>query len=107
MRSVDKSKSNQYPEADRGLRYFIAQRDPMQLSNGEVKMSETSGKYDLSNKDLEAIAEGKSQEVPNVQFFGKTTFTIENAPIPKSIDAAIGAEKTINVQMKVRLDKNK
>jgi hypothetical protein len=40
-----------------------------------------------------------------VQFFGKTAFTIENAPIPKSIQDAIGVEKTITVQMKVKLEK--
>ena len=56
-------------------------------------------------EDLAAIAESKSEIVPNVQFFGKTAFTIENAPIPKSIGDSIGLEKTITVQMKVRLDK--
>lgn len=54
---------------------------------------------------LEAISQGESKIVPSVQFFGKTAFTIENAPIPKSINDAIGAEKTITVTMKVKIDK--
>jgi hypothetical protein len=59
----------------------------------------------MSPGDLEAISEARSEVVPNVQFFGKTAFTIENAPIPKSIQDAIGVEKTITVQMKVKLEK--
>lgn len=41
--------------------------------------------FELSAADLKAIASGKSVQVPSAKFFGKTTFTIENAPIPKSI----------------------
>lgn len=40
--------------------------------------------FELSPEDLRAIAAGKSVQVPSSKFFGKTTFTIENAPIPKS-----------------------
>jgi len=61
--------------------------------------------FNLSRNDLEQIAGQDSDVVPNVTFFGKTAFTIENAPIPKSVRDAIGVEKTITVQMKVRLDK--
>ncbi|MFZ5479046.1 MAG: hypothetical protein ACOZNI_19905 [Myxococcota bacterium] len=61
--------------------------------------------FEMTPEDLAAVSEGKSKAVPNVQFFGKTAFTIENAPIPKSIRDAIGVEKTITVQMKVRLDR--
>ena len=32
--------------------------------------------FQLNPEDLTAISEGKSQAVPNVQFFGKTAFTI-------------------------------
>lgn len=63
--------------------------------------------FELSDGDLKSIADAKSDVVPNVTFFGKTAFTIENAPIPKSIKDAIGAEKTITVTMKVRIDKPK
>lgn len=63
--------------------------------------------FELSNADLKSIADAKSDVVPNVTFFGKTAFTIENAPIPKSLKDAIGVEKTITVQMKVRIDKAK
>lgn len=41
--------------------------------------------FELSPQDLKAIASGKSLEVPSAKFFGKTIFTIENAPIPKSV----------------------
>ncbi|MBS0505249.1 MAG: hypothetical protein JSS55_15930 [Proteobacteria bacterium] len=41
--------------------------------------------FELSPDELRAIAAGKSVEVPSSVFFGKTTFTIENAPIPKSV----------------------
>lgn len=41
--------------------------------------------FELSAADLKAIASGKSVQVPSSKFFGKTVFTIENAPIPKSI----------------------
>jgi hypothetical protein len=51
------------------------------------------------------MSEAHSDIVPNVTFFGKSAFTIENAPIPKSIKDTIGVEKTITVQMKVRFDK--
>lgn len=61
--------------------------------------------FSLSKDDLEAISETNSEVVPNVQFFGKTAFTIENAPIPKSIRDTIGVEKTITIQMKVRMDR--
>lgn len=61
--------------------------------------------FNMSRGDLEGIAKNDSSVVPNVTFFGKTAFTIENAPIPKSVRDSIGVEKTITVQMKVRLDK--
>jgi hypothetical protein len=41
--------------------------------------------FELSPADLKAIASGKSVQIPSSKFFGKTAFTIENAPIPKSI----------------------
>ena len=41
--------------------------------------------FELSAEELKAIASGKSVEVPSAVFFGRTAFTIENAPIPKSI----------------------
>jgi hypothetical protein len=61
--------------------------------------------FEMSREDLEAVSEAQSEVVPNVQFFGKTAFTIENAPIPKSIRDTIGVEKTITVQIKVRMDR--
>jgi hypothetical protein len=61
--------------------------------------------FSLSRADLEEIAGGNSDTVPNVTFFGKTAFTIENAPIPKSIRDSVGLEKTITVQLKVKLDR--
>lgn len=45
--------------------------------------------FELSPADLKAIASGKSVQIPNAKFFGKTTFTIENAPIPKSINGHV------------------
>lgn len=48
--------------------------------------------FELSAEDLKAIAAGKSVEVPSSKFFGKTTFTIENAPIPKSIDDKVSIQ---------------
>ena len=50
--------------------------------------------FELSQDDLRAIASGKSVQVPNAKFFGKTTFTIENAPIPKSIDDTVTIQLT-------------
>lgn len=41
--------------------------------------------FELSPEDLKAIAAGNSVQVPSSKFFGKTVFTIENAPIPKSV----------------------
>jgi hypothetical protein len=41
--------------------------------------------FELSPADLKAIASGKSVKIASSKFFGKTAFTIENAPIPKSI----------------------
>ena len=41
--------------------------------------------FELSADELKAIAAGKSVEVPSSIFFGRTSFTIENAPIPKSV----------------------
>lgn len=41
--------------------------------------------FELSPDDIKAIASGKSVEIPSSKFFGKTLFTIENAPIPKSV----------------------
>jgi hypothetical protein len=74
----------------------------MSIDKGKT---ENKVEFGLSQDDMSAIAEGKSAVVPNVSFFGKTAFTIENAPIPKSIRDAIGVEKTITVQMKVKIDK--
>ncbi|KWD61900.1 hypothetical protein WL68_21050 [Burkholderia cepacia] len=45
--------------------------------------------FELSPEDLKAIASGKSVQISSAKFFGKTTFTIENAPIPKSITDAV------------------
>lgn len=42
--------------------------------------------FELSADDLKAIAAGNSVQVPSSTFFGKTAFTIENAPIPKSLN---------------------
>ncbi len=61
--------------------------------------------FSMSKGDLETISAAGSDVVPNVSFYGKTSFTIENAPIPKSIRDSIGVEKTVTVQMKVRLDR--
>ena len=61
--------------------------------------------FEMSRDDLEAHSEKPSEVTPNVVFFGKTAFTIENAPIPKSIEETLGVEKTITVQVKVRMDK--
>lgn len=41
--------------------------------------------FELSADDLKAIASGKAVQVSSEKFFGKTAFTIENAPIPKSM----------------------
>jgi hypothetical protein len=41
--------------------------------------------FQLSPEDLRAIASGKAVQVPSSTFFGSTLFTIENAPIPKSV----------------------
>ena len=60
-------------------------------------MAKENGKsieFELSPKDLRAIAAGKSVQVPNSDFFGKTTFTIENAPIPKSIGDTVTVQLT-------------
>ena len=62
--------------------------------------------FEMEPSDLAAISEAKSKIVPNVQFFGKTAFTIENAPVPKTINDAIGVTKTVTVQMKVKLDRD-
>jgi hypothetical protein len=48
-------------------------------------MSEKNIQFELSPDDLKAIAAGKSVQVPSSVFFGKTLFTIENAPIPKTV----------------------
>ncbi len=51
-------------------------------------MAKKAGKkveFQISKADLKAIAAGKSVRIPSSKFFGKTAFTIENAPIPKSI----------------------
>jgi hypothetical protein len=48
-------------------------------------MSDKNIQFELSADDLKAIAQGKSVQVPSSLFFGKTIFTIENAPIPKSV----------------------
>lgn len=69
-------------------------------------MADKTVSFQMSDADLEAISEAKSEVVPNVQFFGKTAFTIENAPIPKSVQDTIGVEKTVTVQFKVKMDKS-
>ena len=50
-----------------------------------TKETEKHVEFQLSQEDLKAIAEGKAVQVPSSVFFGKTSFTIENAPIPKSL----------------------
>jgi hypothetical protein len=72
----------------------------------EAKNPDQTAEFQMSRGDLEAIAAAPSNAVPNVQFFGKTAFTIENAPIPKSVNDTIGVEKTVTVTMKVRMDRN-
>ena len=52
--------------------------------------------FELSPEELKAIASGKSIEIPSSVFFGKTAFTIENAPIPKSVHDKV----TIKLEMK-------
>lgn len=54
--------------------------------------------FELSADDLKAIAAGQSVKIPSAKFFGKTAFTIENAPIPKSIND--------NVTVHIQLEKN-
>ena len=51
-----------------------------------AKKSPKKIEFALSQADLRAIAAGKSVKIPSSKFFGKTAFTIENAPIPKSIN---------------------
>jgi hypothetical protein len=49
---------------------------------------EITGKFQLSPEDLAAIAAAKSKVVPNVELtedVRKTPFTIENAPVAKSL----------------------
>lgn len=41
--------------------------------------------FEMTDTDLEQIAEAKSQVVPNLPELGKTAYTIENAPVAKSI----------------------
>lgn len=41
--------------------------------------------FDLSEEDLEAIAQNQSKVVPNLPTNERTPFTIENAPMAKSI----------------------
>jgi hypothetical protein len=55
--------------------------------------------FELSPEDLKAIASGRSVQIPSSKFFGKTTFTIDNAPIPKS------ANDKVTIQLHV--EKNK
>jgi hypothetical protein len=52
--------------------------------------------FELSPEELKAIASGKSVEIPSSVFFGRTAFTIENAPIPKSIHDKV----TIKLEVK-------
>jgi len=52
--------------------------------------------FELSAEELKAIASGQSVEVPSSVFFGKTSFTIENAPIPKSVHDKV----TIKLEIK-------
>lgn len=54
--------------------------------------------FELSADDLKAIASGQSVKIPSSTFFGKTVFTIENAPIPKSIND--------HVTVQIVVDKN-
>ena len=41
--------------------------------------------FELSEDDLEAIAQAKSKVVPNLPKIGNSAFTIENAPVAKAI----------------------
>lgn len=56
------------------------------MDNGSPTNGSTKAiSFELSADDLKAIANGKSVAIPSSAFFGKTLFTIENAPIPKSV----------------------
>jgi len=50
--------------------------------------------FQMNEEDLEAIAKAKSKVVPNIKRLGKTAFTIENAPVAKSIMRPINLELT-------------
>jgi hypothetical protein len=72
----------------------------MQNRDASGKESGKTIEFELSPDDLKEIAAGKSVQIPSARFFGKTTFTIENAPIPKSINDAV----TIQLDVKSKRD---
>jgi hypothetical protein len=59
-----------------------------EAADGDLKQV----RFELSAEELRAIASGKSVQVPSSRFFGKTTFTIENAPIPKSVNDKVAIQ---------------
>lgn len=67
--------------------------------------SEKNISFEMTDADMQDITEAQSEAVPNVQLFGKTAFTIENAPIPKSVRDTLGVEKTVKVEFKVKMDR--
>jgi hypothetical protein len=54
---------------------------------------EITPQFQLSPEDLAAIAAAKSKVVPSVEVVDKTPFTIENAPVAKSILRPYRVEK--------------
>ena len=69
------------------------------MSNAKVDAKSKEINFELSPADLKAIAAGKAVQVPSSAFFGKTAFSIENAPIPKSIHG--------KVTIQLHIDKSK
>lgn len=61
----------------------------MEPQDNSLKGGGKKIEFELSPEDLKAIASGKSVQITSAKFFGKTTFTIENAPIPKSVNDAV------------------
>ncbi|KVH79036.1 hypothetical protein WM34_16370 [Burkholderia ubonensis] len=61
----------------------------METEDGSRRDNGKKIEFELSPEDLKAIASGKAVQISSAKFFGKTTFTIENAPIPKSIKDAV------------------
>ena len=50
-----------------------------------VNLEDDESDFEMSQEDLEAIADARSQVIPNVENPGKTAFTIENAPLSKKM----------------------